>query len=526
MTAFLSYLKGANPAFPWFRAVVLALLGIAFVTLGQLPLIDEDEGEYSAVASQMHAHGDYWTPTLNDQPFYEKPILFFWAQQPALAVFGESEIAFRLPSLIAAACLLYVLFQGVRRFYEESRAMDTLIVTGLGLGFVLLARAATMDLLLLLFLTLTLFSYWTYVSEGSRGALRKTYLYAALGFLTKGPVAFVIPALVVFVFAGLSRPDRDRVWRSFDVWGLLGFLGVGMPWFIWYGVHSNGAFTEYFFFRENLGRLGGSLQGHSGSVFYYAIVLPLIVLPYTALLGGAYREVRTRWADSLTRFLLAWFMVVFVFFSLAGTKLPHYLLYGLPPLFILGTGRLVSETRHFGLKLLPSLVLPVLALVLPVVVARLAMSVNNPYLAEMFWEGQAYFDQRYLLLASGWCFLGLLMVGYSFQLRSEVTRRLHLAGIGILSAFGVSLLLLPAVTHLQQDPVREAAALARHLEGPVISDHRMPSFSVYLGHPTEGRAPRAGDIAFGRLDHPERLGSRYETLFAKQGIRLVRVINP
>jgi 4-amino-4-deoxy-L-arabinose transferase-like glycosyltransferase len=35
------------------------------------------------------------------------------------------------------------------------------------------------------------------------------------------------------------------------------------------------------------------------------------------------------------RFLVLWFVVVFVFFSSSGTQLPHYLLYGCTPVFIL-----------------------------------------------------------------------------------------------------------------------------------------------------------------------------------------------
>jgi hypothetical protein len=96
----------------------------------------------------------------------------------------------------------------------------------------------------------------------------------------------------------------------------------------------------------------------------------------------------------------------------------------------------------------------------------------------------------------------------------------------MVAAIGVSWILIPAVTHLQQDPVRSAAQFAQTLNLPIVSDNRMPSFSVYLGHPTERRQLEIGDIAFGRLDHPGQLGSQYQTLFAQGGVRIVKVLQP
>lgn len=48
---------------------VLALL-TTWLALVQLPLFDEDEGEYGEVAVEMAHSGDFITPTLNGQPFF------------------------------------------------------------------------------------------------------------------------------------------------------------------------------------------------------------------------------------------------------------------------------------------------------------------------------------------------------------------------------------------------------------------------------------------------------------------------
>jgi 4-amino-4-deoxy-L-arabinose transferase-like glycosyltransferase len=243
-------------------------------------------------------------------------------------------------------------------------------------------------------------------------------------------------------------------------------------------------------------------------------------------LVGLIRSIRDAWQDDFTRFLALWFLVVLVLFSLAGTKLPHYIVYGLPPVFMLGQRVYLDRNRRMMLLASPLLILPLCGLALPALVNRVSISTANPYLAEMFWQGRAYFDLVFGLKAFGWFALSLFIFLGSLRVETRSARLRLLAAMGLVSAVGVSVVLLPAVTYFQQDPVREAAMVARGLHQPVISDNRMPSFSVYLGAPTEVRAPRAGDIAFGRLDHLDRLGHQYETLYARQGIRLVRVIVP
>jgi 4-amino-4-deoxy-L-arabinose transferase-like glycosyltransferase len=406
-----------------------------------------------------------------------------------------------------------------------------------------------MDALMVLLLTLTLFDLWDWLERGSRSHLRRAALWAGLGVLGKGPMALVIPGLVVGAFLLATPPMRVR-WRGvLDPWAWLICVGIAAPWYVWYGLQSHGAFIDYFFWRENAGRLGGSLQGHGGSPLYYLLVLPLLLLPHGGVLVALCRNLGRLWREPLERFLLLWFLCVFGLFSLAGTKLPHYLLYGCPPLFLLG-GRCLAETRvddrlRLWAGVLGSLLLPILTLSLPWLAGWISASTGNPYLAEMFARSASVFGLGYRVGVGLWLLLALVLAVLQWRTtRHRQTPRLYDSKVvalpqrslldprwaviapGLLSAGGISFVLLPILTGLQQDPVRSAAYFAAALGEPVVSDDRMPSFSVYLGHPTEVRALRTGDLAFGRLDHPEQLGKRHEVLFAEGGIRVVRVLEP
>jgi 4-amino-4-deoxy-L-arabinose transferase-like glycosyltransferase len=120
----------------------------------------------------------------------------------------------------------------------------------------------------------------------------------------------------------------------FDWRGLVLFAVIALPWYVAMLARDGWAFVEGFFLKHNVSRFGATLQGHAGSLVYYFPVLIAWTVPYTALLVVALRRLRAVWRDDLQLYLLLWFAFVFVFFSLSGTKLPHYLLYGLTGLTV------------------------------------------------------------------------------------------------------------------------------------------------------------------------------------------------
>jgi 4-amino-4-deoxy-L-arabinose transferase-like glycosyltransferase len=531
------------------RGLLVLVAVLAMLTLGALPLVDEDEGEYAQVAAEL-AHAPNWlAPTLNGQPFYEKPILLFWLQAPLVWLVGPVEWAFRLPSAVCTLLWLLALSAFLRPRGDWVAADAAVWLAATSAGIVVVGRAATMDAPIILLLTLTLLDAWRWLEYGRVPWLRRAAVWAALGMLAKGPVALVIPAAVLGSFLLVSPAARAR-WRGLlDPWAWLILLTMALPWYAWYGWHSDGEFLRYFLLRENAGRLGGSLQGHGGSPLYYLAVLPLLLLPHGSVLAAAPRALRDSWQQPLDRFLLLWFACVFLIFSLAGTKLPHYLLYGCTPLFLLGgrwlsaPGAWTGALRHFAVA--AALILPGLALALPALAGHFALAGDNPYLHEMLSRGPAVFGPNYWSRAAVWALLALVAPamlwhrqktsGAAVVKSSKVVRLERRAAVdlrwtvivpGLVSALGISLVLLPALTALQQAPVRAAARFAAGLGAPIVADNRMPSFSVYLGRPTQGRAVQIGDIAFGRLDHPDRLGSRHQILFAEGGVRVVRVLAP
>jgi hypothetical protein len=209
---------------------------------------------------------------------------------------------------------------------------------------------------------------------------------------------------------------------------------------------------------------------------------------------------------------------VLVFFSIARTKLPHYLLYGVSPLFILMAMHR-GKLRSRWLAFIPPFLLLSLALALPFLLQFGGARVDNPYFREMLTQ-QGMFAMPYYLAGS---LLLLAMLVLIFCPGVAVWRRLIVGGL--LCSIALSRLILPALGELQQGPVKQAASVAKEIGEPVTAwDINMPSFSVYLEdipRPDGDGLPATGALVFTRIDKLERLGP-VEVVYRKGGIALVR----
>ncbi|HMZ02001.1 MAG TPA: glycosyltransferase family 39 protein, partial [Burkholderiaceae bacterium] len=334
----------------WVIGWALVLLLVALAGLGGAPLFDVDEGAFSEATREMLASGDWGHTTLNGEPRWDKPMFSYWMQSLSVAAFGLHEAALRLPSALASWgwALALLLFAAPRWGRSAGMAAGGLLLSALGV--VVIGRAATADALLNLWLTLATLDLWRHLeadgAPAGRVPLRRAALWIAFGLLTKGPVAVLIPGAAVglWLLTGPWREIGSRLRALLGdglAWAIL--LGLGLPWYGYAYLTYGREFVDGFILKHNLQRYGGTLEGHSGSLFYYVVVLPLLLLPWTPLALAVLRRAVGTWRqDRLGRFLLGWAGFVLVFFSFSGTKLPHYVLYGISPIALLA-GRVLAR---------------------------------------------------------------------------------------------------------------------------------------------------------------------------------------
>ena len=514
------------------RAVWIAwslAIGVLFLTrLGAGPLFDVDEGAFAEATREMLASGDWLHTTLNGADRFDKPILVYWLQAASVAVLGASEAAVRLPSALCAWawCLSAAAFARPR--FGAAAAMAGATVLATCLGVLVIGRAATADALLNVLLVLTMFALWRHLESGARAPLRWAAVWMALGTLAKGPIALLVPAATLVLWALLRGAETRRralaALRDPPAWLLL--VAIAAPWYA-YALHRHGqAFIDGFILRHNVGRFTTTLEGHSGGPLYYLIVLPLLFLPWTPLLVQLLRGARTPWREPLGAWLLIWAGFVVVFFSLSGTKLPHYLLYGITPLALLaGVALAAPPTKGWRWAQLASLAATLALLVAaPWVALALAPRVSSPLYRALLAGAPAPAWQPAAIAVV------LFVLVWATPIGSRALRLPRTLALGWLVALYAVATAMPWWVEALQGPVARAADAARALrrQEPTLrivqSGLNQPSFAWRYGDAVPHVEPRAGDVVLIRLDRP--LAGRTRTLFSERGIALQRVEAP
>lgn len=308
--------------------MVVIWVAICF-RLGDLPLEQPDEGRNAEVAREMNESGAWLVPTYDGIAYLDKPAFYFKAVAISLACFGDSETAARIPSAAFGIALVSLIYIFCRHEYGVRCAALAAIVLATTPLFLVNARTVIFDIALCCFTVSAIFA--GYRAEESEGNLRRFWYLAgaaAAGFATlvKGPIGFLVPGLVLFVFHRFQ--GRRGVWRRFFApLNLLVFFAVVLPWFVGLSL-AHRDFAYYGIVEESFHRFTTTEFHRSKPFYFYGIIVVGMFLPWSLLLPEAVvaawksRRDRAR-ADVLC---IVWAIVVVIFFSLSKSKMPGYIL--------------------------------------------------------------------------------------------------------------------------------------------------------------------------------------------------------
>jgi hypothetical protein len=319
-------------------AVCLIAGAVLLPNLGGYPLLDPDEGRHAAIAREMLGASSWrgWVvPTLGGEPYYDKPVLFYWLTAAAYGVVGVGELGARLVSTLSALGTIVLVWRLGATAWGTAAGVAAAIVCVTMTGVAGVARLATLDMLLTFWITASIAAVLHWQRTGRSQAIHLAAAAAACGTLTKGLVA----PLVVAPFAAALAFDpatRRHLRPSSLVTGAVTYLAVAGPWHLAAGA-IDPAYLPALYLRHHLARAAGTFaQSHVEPAYYYVPVLALALLPWTVLLPAAVvTNLQRAQRDPLARACVAWAAVVVLLFSLSSTKLATYVLPALPPLALL-----------------------------------------------------------------------------------------------------------------------------------------------------------------------------------------------
>ncbi|HKV56139.1 MAG TPA: glycosyltransferase family 39 protein [Candidatus Binataceae bacterium] len=345
----------------WIRdhrlVLCIAAAALLYLTgLGRPPLWEPDEGRYAETAREMVVGGDYITPHNNFVRYFEKPPLLYWTTAASIKLLGVNEFAVRLPAAIASVgevAVTEVLGELMFGVMAGIMAAIALALSPLFFGF---ARFATPDPLLAFFVTAAMASFYMAaeapeIGKGTGGRwMIASAALLGLGTLTKGPVALALGgavALLWLVYEGRWRDIPRIPWLEC----VCVYLAITLPWFILVA-RRNPGFLEFFLVHEHLHRYLANTEHEWGPWFFIPITVagtwPWLLFVPLGVKGSASIAAPSEPQDRRAiRFLLIWFGLIFVFFSIPRSKLGEYILPAIPALAMIA-GRGIARTGELA----------------------------------------------------------------------------------------------------------------------------------------------------------------------------------
>ncbi len=310
--------------------VLGALIVPYFLNLDANSLWDTKESYVAETPREMLESGDLSAPMFNYRPRTVKPPLGYWVVALSYRLFGIGEFAVRLPAALAAAATVLLVWRIARLFFSPWAALAAAAMAATTPRFYIIARKDPVDAMLLFWLVASAGCLLRSERERSLGAWLLAWLCAGLGFLTKGPIALLIPGASWLAAHLWARGPRIRPGRV--LLAAAAFAAAVAPWYLWtYGRHGT-LYITGFFLQDNLGRYLSQSFGPARGPLYYAAVFAVDFFPWSLAAAAAAVDLWRRrrmiaqhrtFADA---FLVIWPLFVFLFFSLSRNKQEYYIL--------------------------------------------------------------------------------------------------------------------------------------------------------------------------------------------------------
>lgn len=365
---------------------ILSILGLLLISsllylwnLGSVGLIDETEPLFAETSRQMLVTGDWITAYYNGVIFIDKPPLINWTQAIAYLLLGVNEWAMRLPSALSAIALMGLGFYTLRYYgfatpktiqqpkalQEKQLWFSALIgATVIGLNPMTIAwgRIGVTDMLLTLCIAGALMAFFIAYATATEQGKKLWYwaFYALLGLavLSKGPIGIALPGLIIAAFLLFLGNFKAVLSEMRLLSGSLIFLAIVLPWHILMTWQNGQEFINVFFGYHNIERFTSVINYHGGPWYFYIPVVLLGFAPWCIYLPVAIARTkfwcRDDWRNQprtaqLSLFAIFWFVIIFVFFSMAVTKRANYVLPAIPAaamlLGLLWSSELTSNNR-------------------------------------------------------------------------------------------------------------------------------------------------------------------------------------
>jgi 4-amino-4-deoxy-L-arabinose transferase-like glycosyltransferase len=345
--------------YPFYLLLLCVLL--FFPGLGGRDFWAPVEPRYAEIARVMFIKGEWIIPMVNGDLYTDKPILYFWLVLIAAKIAGAvNEWTVRLPAAFGGVGFVLTTYFVGRDFFSARIGLLAAAMLASSVRVIWEARWAHIDALFCFFFLLSVYyAARALLRKGSPNAILLAYVFMGLATLAKGLIGVVLPALLLVSFM-IARRDWRMLGAAKLHLGIPIFLIVVVPWVVLVNAATGNRWLADFVYVHHIQRYTAG-AGHRQPFFYYFTTLPVDLLPWTIFAIPALCACRRGlMAEPAKLFVILWFVVIFLFFSVSDTKRDLYLMPLLPTIAIfiahyindLDAGRLPQSALYRWLSLL------------------------------------------------------------------------------------------------------------------------------------------------------------------------------
>ncbi len=449
-----------------------------------------DEAKNASCAMEMLQRKNFIVPFFNNQLRTDKPPLHYYCMIAGYLLFGVNPFAARIFSALAGVLTVWLAYSVVKKQINGRVAAFTVMFMLASLQLTVHFHMAVPDPYLILWMTLSGFALYACL-QGKKHAYIVFYLAVALGFLTKGLIAVVIPVLTAALYALLTRSVKQSL-RSLRLGkGILIFSVVALPWYIAVGLETEGEWLKGFFLEHHINRYTSVMEGHRGYFFAPFLFLFFSLFPFSVFAAQAFGlAFRSLSSHPFVCFCSLWVMVLTVFFAFSKTLLPGYVGPAIP-FFAVVLGNYLSQwVESFALKInyWPIGLAVVLSLAIPV--AAYFMLIHDA-------QGRLMVNYVWFLLIIP---AGVL-TGVYYYVKGQLSKMCYAwCGSWMVLTLIFFYIIYPALDRL--NPVLDSRTIRQHYAGHRVMSYGLfnPAFVFEYGRPLHEVAVRHEN---GKIRFPE-----------------------
>jgi len=336
---------------------VIGAIILCLFALTNLPweLDDYDQAQQAFTSFEMIKEGHWFFQRTPHELIAQKPPLVGSASAAIFGITRSWDIAWRLPSFLAAVILATILFRAAIAAYGAAAALIALGAFGLNLLSVRLATLVRTDMPLALIIFLLGLLIWQKIRAREPWQPRERwemFVLLTASMFIKGPMVFalLLPGIVLFQWLAGKR-STTNAWCGF--WPWIASFALFSIWVIC-GIKFVPGFYEDVVMKEFLGRFSETVH-RPQPVLYYLPHLLQKFAPWSVLILalGVLSFPRTRSSiRSLFRqanpdilWLVCWSFGGFVVMSLVPSKRVDRIYPVVPPLCLLLAAQIDGSSR-------------------------------------------------------------------------------------------------------------------------------------------------------------------------------------